>query len=337
MWKYVKNGIVWLLVTLLILAAGLYGLMYILVNGPSPAARRLFVRSVRETSAAYWLADLFCTPEEIAAIEDPGQEQETELTDTSLVTVTQPEQTDDGPAVDAWGLCDEDGDGIILEQVRGRGFVGYMMVVLDPTRMMLGTAPTVGAYGMTVLQMCEQYGCVAGINGGGFVDENGSGDGSTPDSMIVVDGEPKYTQMRPAYSFVGFDANFVLHTGKMTAEEAVEQGIQFGCSFGPVLVSNGERSDDKVLDSGMNPRTAIGQRSDGAVLLLVVDGRQAHSLGATYGDLADVMLSYGAVNACNLDGGSSTVMYYNGEMINTSSSLVGIRPVPTAFLVKGVA
>jgi exopolysaccharide biosynthesis protein len=83
----------------------------------------------------------------------------------------------------------------------------------------------------------------------------------------------------------------------------------------------------------VNPRTAIGQRSDGAVLLLVIDGRQVSSLGATYLDVAEVMLSYGAVNACNLDGGSSSVMWYGGKYINSPCTVVGIRPVPTTFLV----
>ena len=88
------------------------------------------------------------------------------------------------------------------------------------------------------------------------------------------------------------------------------------------------------LLSGVNPRTAIGQRADGAVLLLVVDGRQAYSLGATHNDLVDIMLEYGAVNACNLDGGSSSMMWFEDGYVNHSASLIGIRPLPTAFLVQ---
>ena len=86
---------------------------------------------------------------------------------------------------------------------------------------------------------------------------------------------------------------------------------------------------------GVNPRTAIGQRADGAVLMLVIDGRQVHSLGATYLDAAEVMLAHGAINACNLDGGSSSVMYYNGEYVNSPSSASGVsRYLPNAFLFK---
>lgn len=323
-------------VTLLCVVLGLYGLMFVLAKGPSPSARNLFVRSVRETSAMYWLADLFFSKEEIAQMEHVEEAEELESTDTSLISISTTEPAD-GPAVDAWGLCDEDGDGIILEQVRRTGFVGYMMVVLDPSRIMMGTPHTLGAGSMTVDQMCREYNCIGGINGGGFMDQNGSGDGSTPDGMVIVDGVAKYANDQRYTTFVGFDKNYILHTGRITKDEAARREIQFGCSFGPVLVANGERNDDAVLNSGVNPRTAIGQRQDGAVLLLVVDGRQAHSLGATYSDLADVMLHYGAVNACNLDGGSSTVMWYDGEWVNSSASVVGVRPVPTAFLVKEAA
>jgi exopolysaccharide biosynthesis protein len=85
--------------------------------------------------------------------------------------------------------------------------------------------------------------------------------------------------------------------------------------------------------SGVNPRTAIGQRSDGAILMLVIDGRQVISLGATMEDLVDIMMEYGAVNACNLDGGSSSLMWFEGEYVNNCASVIGIRPVPTTFLV----
>lgn len=332
--RYVRNFLIWLLVTVVILLAGLYAVMYVLAKGPSPAARNLFVRSVRETSAVYWLADLVCSKEEIAAIEAGEESDELEETDTSLVTITVPEEADNGPRADAWGLIDDDGDGLIFESVKGPGYVGYMMVVLDPTRVMLGSPINFGGNGLTVEDMCKTYKCIAGINGGGFYDPDGSGAGGIPEGMTVRDGEVLYAGEGGVYNFVGFDKNAILHTGKMSPADVRERGIQFGCTFGPVLVANGEKNGETVLSSGINPRTAIGQRSDGAVLMLVVDGRQAHSIGATYSDMADVMLAYGAVNACNLDGGSSSVLWYDGSYRNKCASVVGYRPIATAFLVK---
>ena len=231
---------------------------------------------------------------------------------------------------DAWGLVDEDGDGIIVEEIHDDGYNGYMMVVLDPSRVIAGCVPeTFGREGYTVAEMVEKFGAVAGINAGGFEDEGGQGNGSTPDSMVVYEGKIYYSGNRDG--FAGFDSNHILHVGELTAAQIKERDIQYGACFGPVLISNGE--PNTALRGGLNPRTAIGQRSDGAVLLLVINGRQLTSLGASFQDLVEIFLDYGAVNACNLDGGSSSLLWYQGEYVNNSASLVGIRDIPSTFLV----
>ena len=327
-----------ILETVLLLAIVLYGVMYVLAKGPSPTARDIFVMSVRETSAVGFIADIFFTEEEIAAIEAAQGEEEFVETDTSLIQISKPEEnpenqenTQEGPVADEWGLIDEDGDGIIIEPVKGEGYSGYMMVVLDPSRVIMGSVPSsYGARGYTVAEMVEKFDAVAGINAGGFEDPEGKGNGSLPNTMVVFEGEIYYAGKGTQNGFVGLDSNNILHVGKLTAAEVEERDIQYGVCFGPVLVSNGEPA---TLSSGVNPRTAIGQRSDGAILMLVIDGRQVISLGATHQDLVDIFMEYGAVNACNLDGGSSSLMWYGGDYINNCASVIGIRPVPTTFLV----
>ena len=324
--------------TLLLLVVTLYGVMYVLAKGPSPTARDLFVRSVRETSAIGFLANLYFSEDEIAQIIQGNDEPEYIETDTSLIQIPQPEpekdDTPQGPVADQWGLIDEDGDGIIVEDVKGQGYSGKMMIVLDPSRVIMGSVPSAfGSHGYTVEQMVKYYDAVAGINAGGFEDPNGSGNGSIPNTLVVFKGQIYYDKSGVAMGFVGLDDNHILHVGKPSVQDIVAKNIQYGVCFGPVLVSNGQVHNPENLVSGVNPRTAIGQRSDGAILLLVVDGRQVSSLGATYMDLAEIFLSYGAVNACNLDGGSSSVMWYQGDYINSPSTYVGIRPVPTTFLV----
>jgi len=292
--------------------------------------------SVRETSAIGFLANIYFTDEEIAEIEGSRGSDEYVAIDTSLVSINteQPETTETGPVADAWGLVDEDGDGIIIEDVSGEGFKGYMMVVLDPTRVIMGSVPErFGANGYTVEEMVKYYNGVAGINAGGFYDPDGKGNGSLPDSLVVFDGQIYYSEFGVRDGFVGFDSNNIMHTGKMSVQDIKDADIQYGVCFGPSLVINGVPADPGILASGVNPRTAIGQRSDGAVLMLVIDGRQVISLGASYQDCADIMLSYGAVNACNLDGGSSSLMYYDGGYINNCASVIGIRDVPTTFIV----
>lgn len=328
-----------LIETVLLIALGLYAVMFVLCKGPSESARDLFVMSVRETSAIGFLADMFFTEDEIAAIEAKSDDVYIPPTDTSLVTIAakDPEQTVETggkPAADQWGFVDDDGDGIILEEVHGSGYSGYMMIVLDPSRVIMGCVPSsFGARGYTVAEMVEYYHAVAGINAGGFYDPNGQGNGSIPDSLVVFDGKIYYAELGVGNGFVGFDSNNILHVGKMSKQQIIDADIQYGVCFGPALVVNGEMADQSTLVSGVNPRTAIGQRSDGAVLLLVIDGRQVISMGATYLDIAEIMLRYGAVNACNLDGGSSSLMWFGGDYINNCASVIGIRPVPDTFIV----
>ena len=330
-----------ILETVLLLVVALYGLMFVLAKGPSPTARDLFVMSVRETSAMGWVANIYFTEKEIAKIENPKEIDEYIEIDTSLIQIPQEtdpvegedEGEDQGPKPDAWGLIDEDGDGIIVEEVKGEGYSGYMMVVLDPSRVIVGSVPgSYGARGYTVEEMVEKFDAVAGTNAGGFHDPNGTGNGSIPDTLVVFEGKVYYAGFGTRKGFVGIDDNYILHVAnKITEAEIKEKNIQYGVCFGPVLVANGEPCEINI--SGVNPRTAIGQRSDGAILMLVIDGRQVISMDATMDDLVNIMLDYGAVNACNLDGGSSSLMWYQGDYVNNCASVIGIRPVPTAILV----
>ena len=339
--KFMGRVLLFLLETLLILVIGLYGLMFVLAKGPSATARDLFVMSVRETSAMGWVANIYFTNEEIAQIENRKEVEDFIETDTSLIQIpkeTVPAEGEEipenqGPTADAWGLIDEDGDGIILEEVKGEGYSGYMMVVLDPSRVIVGSVPqSYGARGYTVADMVQKFDAVAGTNAGGFHDPNGTGNGSIPDTMVVFEGKIYYAGHGVRKGFVGIDSNHILHVAnKITEDEIKEKDIQYGVCFGPVLISNGEPCEIDI--SGVNPRTAIGQRSDGAMLLLVIDGRQVISMGATMDDLVNIMLDYGAVNACNLDGGSSSLMWFDGDYVNNCASVIGIRPVPTAILV----
>ena len=324
--------------TVLLIAVVLYAVIYLLMNGPSEKVRDTVVMTFEETSALKWLPDLFLSKEEIAGIvERPPEEQYFPPVDSKPIPTPGPKETVNpagGPAADAWGLVDEDGDGLILQEIHGSGYSGYMMVVLDPSRVIMGAVPeSLGRRGYTVAEMVEYYDAVVGTNAGGFEDPEGRGNGSRPDSLIVFEGQTYFEFNGMGQGFVGIDDQYRLRVGLKTVAEVKDANIQYGVCFGPVLVADGQITEDSLKSSGLNPRTAIGQRSDGAILLMVIDGRQIISLGATYKDVAEVMLRYGAVNACNLDGGSSTLMWYGGDYINNCASVIGIRPVPSTFLV----
>ena len=322
-----------IIVTVLVVGSACLGLEYIILNGPSPALRTMFISTMEETRRFRFIPKIFLTEEELAA-EKAAKTTDTDLaTNAELITIAAKEENPSEDHADAYGLTDDDGDGIIFLEVKGNGYKGYMTVILDPTRVFVGKPDSYGGIGLTLEQMVQKYDALGGINAGGFKDDGGGGLGGEPEGLTIVDGVAYSKDSHTTEGFAGLDRNGILHVGFYTYEECVANDIVHAVSFGPILVSNGEPVEPP--SSSVNPRTAIGQRADGAILMLVIDGRQVHSIGATYQDMMDIMLDYGAINAINMDGGSSTVMYYDGRYVNSCSAENGQpRPLPDAWLFK---
>lgn len=310
---------------LLIIIIALFGVITVLCKGPSPTARDLFVTTVMETSAAKFLARIYFTEEEIKEIQARNAVVEiNEVTKPTDVEGFEPPKDDVSK------------DTIEIVDVQKGLFKGKMMIVHDPSRVKVATAPKFGAEleGTRVEDMVKNEGAVAGINAGGFADLNGVGKGGMPLGIVIKDSKLLAGSLSSETTVVGFDQSDKLIVGKMTGQQALDLKLRDAVSFGPVFIVNGKAVESVGSGGGLNPRTVIGQRADGAVLLLVIDGRQPNSLGASYTDCLDVMLEFEAVNACNLDGGSSSLMVYNDEIINVCASLYGSRKMPTAFIVK---
>lgn len=334
--KWLGRIFITFLVTLVILAGGIYALMCVLVYGPSKKAGELFVMSVRETSAIGFLAEWFYTDEEIRIItENNSIKDTTAITDTTLVNIGSHTEADKE------GKDNESMPEIEVIDIKGATYSGKLMIVKDPSRVFVGTVPIFGdGDGLKVDAMCARYNAVAGINGGEFVDGDVTST-AKPVGLVISEGELIYGAPDGMYHVTGFTRDNVLVVGNMTGQQAVDMGIRdcvnINNNIGPFLIINGELQDVSGVGGGLNPRTAIGQRADGAVLLLAIDGRQANSLGASFSDLMYIMNEYGAVNASTMDGGTSTQMCYNGEIINNPYSPWGARECPTAFLVGGKA
>lgn len=316
---------------------GLSGLAleYVLIKGPSPALKETFVNTMLETRRFRFIPNIFLSEEEVSEIQ-AGREQDKSIEfDSSLINLPSQDQTgEEGETTTQESKYppDEDGDGIIFEEIKGAGYVGYMITVLDPKRVFIGMPDFYGGSGLSVEDYCLKYDAIGGINGGGFYDDGGGGLGGNPDGLTIIDGVVYNEGNGGGDAFVGFNEDGIMYVGYYTLQDAQALGIVSGVTFGPILVQNGEGLD---VASSVNPRTAIGQRDDGAVLMLVIDGRQTHSAGAMYQDLTDIMLDHGAVNAINLDGGSSTSMWMNGEYVNSCSSASGFsRNLPNAFMFK---
>ena len=214
-------------------------------------------------------------------------------------------------------------------------FRGKLLRVKDASRVYIGVAGPLGEEhaGKQLGDIVRSYGALAGVNASGFYDPDGMGNGGTPLGLVISQGKMSFGYDWMNYEVIGFDKKNKLHCGYMTGKQAMDMGIRDAACFGPVLISEGKRMNTADRWSGHNPRTVIGQTEDGTVLILLIEGRQISSIGATFDDVTDLMEEYGAVNAGNMDGGASSVMYYNGEQITLSSSLNGTRDIPSCWLV----
>ncbi|SPF50080.1 conserved exported hypothetical protein [Candidatus Desulfosporosinus infrequens] len=225
--------------------------------------------------------------------------------------------------------------GITIEDIQGPSFKGKVMLVKDPKRIKLAVTKEIGVTGERVSDLVKDMGAFAGINAGGFYDPNGKGNGAFPDGLTVHDGKLVHNNVKDqAVNIVGFDDQGKLIIGNMTASQLDEKHIREAVTFGPNLIVEGKPVISGDGGWGIAPRTGIGQMADGTVIFVVIDGRQpTWSIGASLRGLMNVFDDYHAVNAVNLDGGSSSELVYNGKVVNKLWDIFGERYIPTAFVV----
>lgn len=225
-------------------------------------------------------------------------------------------------------------NGITIVKVTGSEYVGRLAIIKNPAQVGLALSKNFGKSGSVIADIAESSGAVLATNASGFYDPGGHGNGGTPHGLVIKDGELLWDWVgQGGDKAIGFDRNNQLNIENYQKDNDFRDAVEFK----PVLVLDGEKVISGSAGWGMQPRSAIGQTADGQVLLLIVDGRQpGYSIGCTMGDLADVMERYGAQQACNLDGGSSSIMYYNGRKITKPSAAdkVNGRLLPNAFVVS---
>jgi exopolysaccharide biosynthesis protein len=222
-----------------------------------------------------------------------------------------------------------------VEDISGQFWKGKKMYVYDP-RTIRVVVPGKQGEGERITSMVQRTGAVAGVNGGGFNDPDGLGNGFAPIGAIMSGGNILYTDQEGsiAQHIVGFTKEGTLIIGKYTINELLKLGVTEAVSFYPRVIANGK----PLITSGDGgwgraPRTAVGQKADGTVIFIVIDGRQTHSVGATLKEVQDLFLQDGVINAGFLDGGASSEMVYNDELVTKPSSRYGERRLPSAFLV----
>ena len=333
---------------LVLIIITLFSTCLVLARGPSVTMRDMLVLSAKQASATKWMPGLFLPKETVEQILKDSTKLNTDTIDADSYVA----DTDDDEWADAI-------DGIKLIFLNKPKFKAYLLMVKDPKKVKVGVSSSnfkSATQGMRIFDMANKYNVTALINGGEFADIGGRGNGATPIGLTYSFGKKVWND-GVKRSFFGFDKNDKLICREsMTEKEAEELGIRDAVSFqnGNVLIDN---IDGKINlyysdnNTGTAQRTAIAQRKDGTVLMLVTDGRSASSIGATKNDVIDILVEYGAVSAGMLDGGSSAMMYYKNYydifdidkseldvyqkqgLVNRYKAFTKPRRIPTYFIV----
>lgn len=315
-----------------------------LLYGPYSVFREWLVTTAMTTMTHQYFATWFYDEDTIAYILDKNRVIESEETtdlnsiDMSGTTVAEETKYENEYERQILERDPKNNDYKIIE-IKGKKYDGYLVAVYDPSRVHTVCTKNLGTSGQYVTKMAADNDALIAINGGGFDDPNFNSTGGSPLGITVSFG--KYLTTKPyegSGGIIGFteDNKFVL--GKITTAEAQKMGIRDAVTFGPYLIVNGKSS--AVLGNGgwgQAPRTAIAQRKDGIVLFLVLDGRTATKPGADMNDLIEILEKYGAYNAANLDGGTSSVLVVNNVIVNDPIDSTGAhktRPIATGFILS---
>jgi len=299
----------------------------IIFHGPFTIVKKTIVDASMTTLSHQWIAKLFLSDAEIQKIRSEDTIQVVQQGNNNIIKFINSHDN----SIERYNISN------------GIKFTGYALIIKDPTRVKVGYSNKLGTQGELTSQIAQDNGAIAAVNAGGFSDSSSTntkwtGTGGKPTGIIMSNGNIKFNDITSSNKKIDITAitnKAQLLVGPHSLNDLKTLGVTEAVSFGPALVVNGQgtiKSGDGGW--GIAPRTAIGQRTDGAIILLAIDGRTTKSLGASLKDVQNIMLQYGAYNASNLDGGSSTTMYNNGSIINNPCNALGERAVPSAFIVN---
>lgn len=309
-----------------------------LVYGPISYFRDLWITSAMSTMNHKYLAYVFYNDNQIAkALANNTVIESGESTNVEEITFEEPVEYESEYERQILER-DEGNDLYKLIDVQGDGYKGHLLVVYDPSKVRLAQYENLHYGGILLKDLVEKNDAVAGINASGFsYDANYH---YSPSGTVILNGKIYCEGDSGGWGggIIGFTEDNVLVLLKTSAREAINMGVRDAISFGPFLIVNGVKSEFRGNGGyGLAPRTAIGQRKDGIVLMLVIDGRRpGHSIGVDVKELANIMENYGAINAANLDGGGSSEMFVDGTTVNVSggSGYQGVRYLVNGWIVK---
>ncbi|MBR2248644.1 MAG: phosphodiester glycosidase family protein, partial [Bacilli bacterium] len=292
-----------------------------LLYGPIPTFREYLITSSMSTMKHQYIAHIFYSDNTIKEVLDNNKILETdEVTNPKLINIS------------------NNNSKYKLITIKEKTYTAFLVEIYNPSKVKLATTKYLGNKGENILDVSKREKAIISINGGGFYDPNWSSNGEIPHGVVIKNNKviSNYKDASVGGGYIGFNKENKLILGKMSKEKAISI-YKDAIEFGPFLIINGKQTKIKGNGGwGIAPRTAIGQRKDGTVLFLVVNGRIPSSIGASMNDISDLMKKYGAYNAANLDGGSSSELVIKNKIINipVGGDKLGLRNMPTFWIVK---
>ncbi len=304
----------------------------VILFGPYGNTKKVFVSTLLGTRHAYLITD-FMSQETINEILGVKKEEAKEQ-------VTQNIATD----INKIQVKYTSGNDISRYDIHTDRYNGYVLEIKNPLGVKVAMTKYLGKIGQKTSEMAQEQNAIAAINGGAFVDESSdgtlyAGTGAEPGGFVISAGKVIYPKTNVnknnIENIIAFTRGGKLLVGDHTLAELQKLDVQEAMCFRrPNIIINGEAQVKDKMADGLNPRTAVGQKEDGTVIFLVIDGRKITSPGASLYDVQQIMLERGAINAGALDGGYSSTMYYRDEVINSPNAWDGERSVATAFYVQ---
>jgi len=295
--------------------------------GPFTKVRNIIVTTSMATMNHKYIAKLFLSNakiDEIMGLESKSNNVTTLVVSQNVTTV---EPTTDDNSTE-------------VIELKGKKFHGKAIIIHNPLKVKVGFSSQLLTIGETTSKIASANNAIAAINGGGFSDtspngKQGSGIGAIPLGIVMNEGiliyptkNVDYNEKLPCTMGITDEGRLIVG-GPYSINDLINMKVMEALTFSPTLVVNGLPYISATTVMGVNPRTAIGQRKNGDIIFLAIDGRQAFELGAGLKDIQQVMLDLNAENAMCMDGGASTTMYYKGEIINNPSNMLGERSMPT--------
>ncbi len=233
---------------------------------------------------------------------------------------------------------------ILLVRVKGSGYRGILAIAKDPSRLNVENSSGVGQFGQLTGTIAEAHNGILATTCSGFIDIDnqgnwGNGNGGLIAGYAMSNGHGYGTHYvsNPNFQYYRLE----IHEDDLIYIKKVDKEVSEDCrdatEFQPPIIIDGE-----VLESDywveLNPRVCIGQSDRYEMLLLVIEGRiyAEGILGTDVNECAKILSRHNAVQAMNVDGGTSAMMWYDGEYVirgsNANSRYTGSRPVPNAFV-----